>query len=171
MKKIKKLIKVFVLISIISSCTTVKETARYYNQNKALTLALYENYLKINKQFPFGGIKIAGKERVEIAYMTTPSQRHTAYFDNLGNFKEATDSFYPDVLKSDLVKTFIKDFVKSKYIAICDGSNRDYVFFAYRDARYNNREYLGIMIGDNGEKYEPIRKIEDKVYVRERDVP
>ncbi|MBC7865223.1 MAG: hypothetical protein IAF38_19770 [Bacteroidia bacterium] len=168
----KKISIIILLMSLISCSWKVKQTAQYYNKNKALTMSLYENYLKISKGLPREGFSIRGKNGVELRYKDSKKKSHSVYFTGSGEFINGTsDSLNIVFFKSDLVKKFILDYEKSQFLAIDQGYDNDYVFFSYGNARKNNREYIGILITDKGEKFEIIKKIEEKVYVYETDVP
>jgi hypothetical protein len=177
--KIRKKILLASILStaiLLPSCMfRANKVSRYYNNNRALNISLYNDYLVLVKQFPFQSFTARGSSNsdndVQIRYKpTAESPTQVANYKTDGTFLNG----YQDttsVFKSEIFKRFILNFAKSKYLsASYYPTYGNAVFFAYGNARFNGRDYIGVLISDK-DRNDAIKKIESKIYVYEIDVP
>jgi hypothetical protein len=180
MIKIKKLISYSVLAIMLSSCFwRTWTTSGYYKKNRESTLSMYNNYMKIIRQLPDRYLRLYGNagmdKTVVVHYKINESGGESAIYSSSGEFisgynrtttiKESRKEF-----QTNEFKKLVSDFAKTNYLSISYWGD-DEVFFALGNARYNTREYIGILVTENSNPMFIIKKIDDKAYVYEVDVP
>jgi hypothetical protein len=182
-----KTIPFLLLLIFLSGCIRAKRTRAYYLENKPATISLFEQFIAVNKMFPYGGFNIRnGKNDALVEYSVGTSELHTAncssngeliYTDAKDSLETAKDSLFIKIAKTEVFKNFVAGFIKTQYLyAQGFGTDTSYVFFSYGPARpiRSNRYDMGIMICEPGSpaSEDPhdklyFRKIDEQAYVME----